>query len=477
MQLASKESHAVKRSSSYKKWPGRSARRWSASGAARAAGREWSWTGTRCSPSRATCAGEEVTLSVGDGRGHRPHACSGSDADLDLAVLSADTADAAPVEWAPDAPVAIGTAVLALADPAGRGLRVTAGHVSSAGRRFRGPRGRLIADVIEHTAPLPRGSGGGAPGRRRRPPAGTERRASGRRPDPGRAGGGAARARRAHRLRRDDPPRGAWGWPSCRRVRRGACGAPSVCPSATACSCAASRQGSPAEAAGLQRGDLIVAAGDRELTGIDDLYARPRRGRRGQRPRPARGARHRGARAAGDAGRARRRGGVMGAVGEHGAHEGERRDAQALDAYSQTVVGRGRAAGALGGQPAGDAPLARRTGAGRRGQRGRAHARRLPAHLRPRGRAPRAQGRASFVDGREFAFTVDRGRSALGHGPAARAGGRPPGRAARRRRGPAGRAAGRGDRQSPRLRGLGHRWSRVGARADRCRRGPATPCA
>ena len=56
---------------------------------------------------------------------------------------------------------AIGRSVLALANPAGRGLRVTPGFVSSTARSFRGPRGRRIAGAIEHTAPLPRGSSGG----------------------------------------------------------------------------------------------------------------------------------------------------------------------------------------------------------------------------------------------------------------------------------------------------------------------------
>src|SRR5581483_11219675 len=55
----------------------------------------------------------------------------------------------------------IGRAVLALANPGGRGLRVTPGFVSSASRGFRGPRGRRITGAIEHTAPLPRGSSGG----------------------------------------------------------------------------------------------------------------------------------------------------------------------------------------------------------------------------------------------------------------------------------------------------------------------------
>jgi serine protease Do len=51
--------------------------------------------------------------------------------------------------------------VFALADPGARGLRVTAGAVSSEPQSLRGPRGRLVEGLIEHTAPLPRGSAGG----------------------------------------------------------------------------------------------------------------------------------------------------------------------------------------------------------------------------------------------------------------------------------------------------------------------------
>jgi serine protease Do len=87
---------------------------------------------------------------------------TGSDPDGDVAVLACDTADVEPVTWDPAAPAPpLGHAVLALADPGGRGLRVTPGFVSSQARSFRGPRGRGIAGAIEHTAPLPRGSSGG----------------------------------------------------------------------------------------------------------------------------------------------------------------------------------------------------------------------------------------------------------------------------------------------------------------------------
>src|SRR4029079_16997364 len=87
---------------------------------------------------------------------------AGVDTDNDLAVLATDTGDAPPVNWDPreEAP-GIGTPVVALANPGGRGLRATLGFVSSGGRSFRGPRGRRIRGAIEHPAPLPRGSSGG----------------------------------------------------------------------------------------------------------------------------------------------------------------------------------------------------------------------------------------------------------------------------------------------------------------------------
>jgi serine protease Do len=103
---------------------------------------------------------EEVTVSFADGR-REPGTVAGVDADLDLAVLAVDTGDAPAVSWEPGEPLGIGAPVVALANPGGRGLRATFGFVSSGERSFRGPRGRRIRGAIEHTAPLPRGSSGG----------------------------------------------------------------------------------------------------------------------------------------------------------------------------------------------------------------------------------------------------------------------------------------------------------------------------
>lgn len=105
--------------------------------------------------------GEEVTVTFADGR-EGAGRVAGVDPDGDLAVISTDTGGAPPVQWAENGSApAIGTAVFALANPGGRGLRTTFGLVSATGRSFRGPRGRRITGSIEHTAPLVRGSSGG----------------------------------------------------------------------------------------------------------------------------------------------------------------------------------------------------------------------------------------------------------------------------------------------------------------------------
>jgi serine protease Do len=104
---------------------------------------------------------DEVTVSFADGR-REAATVAGVDSDNDLAVLAVDTGDVPPVSWEPrGGELGIGAPVIALANPGGRGLRATLGFVSSSGRSFRGPRGRRIRGAIEHTAPLPRGSSGG----------------------------------------------------------------------------------------------------------------------------------------------------------------------------------------------------------------------------------------------------------------------------------------------------------------------------
>ena len=104
--------------------------------------------------------GEEAAVAFADGRVEAGRV-AGVDAEGDLAVIAVETGDAEAIEFGDPDALTPGSVVLALANPGGRGLRTTLGFVSATGRSFRGPRGRRIRGSIEHTAPLPRGSSGG----------------------------------------------------------------------------------------------------------------------------------------------------------------------------------------------------------------------------------------------------------------------------------------------------------------------------
>jgi serine protease Do len=104
--------------------------------------------------------GDNVTVTFAGGRAADGNV-AGHDIDSDLAVISVDTGGVPALPWAVDAAAEIGTPVFALANPGGRGLRVTYGFISGIERTFRGPRGRRITGSLEHTAPLLPGSSGG----------------------------------------------------------------------------------------------------------------------------------------------------------------------------------------------------------------------------------------------------------------------------------------------------------------------------
>ena len=82
--------------------------------------------------------GDRVTVTFADGRTAEGNV-AGHDIDGDLAVIGVDTGGAPALPWADGAAAEIGTPVFALANPGGRGLRVTFGFVSGVERILPGP--------------------------------------------------------------------------------------------------------------------------------------------------------------------------------------------------------------------------------------------------------------------------------------------------------------------------------------------------
>jgi serine protease Do len=102
----------------------------------------------------------EVTVTFADGRSETAGAL-GSDVDKDVAVIGVDTKGVKAPSWGTPDDLGIGSVIVAVSNPGGRGLRVTFGSISGLERSFRGPRGRRIGGSLEHTAPLLPGSSGG----------------------------------------------------------------------------------------------------------------------------------------------------------------------------------------------------------------------------------------------------------------------------------------------------------------------------
>jgi serine protease Do len=217
--------------------------------------------------------GEQVAVTFADGR-TADGLVRGLDVDGDLAVVEVDTADTPAIDWSAAATPGIGTPVFALANPGGRGLRVTLGFVTGIERSFRGPRGRRITGSLEHDAPLLPGSSGG-------PITTADGQLLG--VNTNRLGEGfylAIPADSNLRARIDGLTRGE----SAAKPRLGIAVAPAQVarrlrravglPDADGLLVRDVEDGGPASRAGLAQGDLIVAAGGHPIHGIDDLFER-----------------------------------------------------------------------------------------------------------------------------------------------------------------------------------------------------------
>ncbi len=211
-----------------------------------------------------------TTVTFPDGRSEQG-SVAGVDEAGDLVVLTVDTGGIEPLPWA-DGPVTEGSVVFG-ASYGARGSRVSLGIVSGTGRTFRGPRGRSIAGSVEHTAPLARGSSGGPLVDRHGQLVGVNTH---------RLGEGfylAVAADAELRERVDALIAGR----SPRRLVLGIAIAPPQVAARLRRSVGLEphdgllvrgvESGGPADRAGIRQGDLLTAAGGRDLSAAEDLFA------------------------------------------------------------------------------------------------------------------------------------------------------------------------------------------------------------
>src|SRR5262245_26075609 len=214
----------------------------------------------------------QLTATTQDGDA-LPADVVGDDPPTDLAVVRAVAGGLPYAELGNSDRLQVGQLVIAMGSPLGFQSTVSTGVVSAVGRAMRGEQGRLIENIVQHTAPLNPGNSGGPLVDSRGRVVGVNTAiialAQGL--------GFAIPSATAHWVVSEVLAHG-----KVRRLWLGISG--SAVPLAravarrldlltdTAVEVMSITTGGPAEKAGLKVGDLIVLAGGRIVTGIDDLH-------------------------------------------------------------------------------------------------------------------------------------------------------------------------------------------------------------
>jgi S1-C subfamily serine protease len=103
---------------------------------------------------------KQLFVSLTNGTTHEA-VMVGTDPATDLAVIRADSANLPFATLGESASLRVGQLVIAMGNPFGFQSTVSTGVVSALGRALRSREGRLIENIIQHTAPLNPGSSGG----------------------------------------------------------------------------------------------------------------------------------------------------------------------------------------------------------------------------------------------------------------------------------------------------------------------------
>ncbi len=212
----------------------------------------------------------EVTLP--DGRSSRADLV-GDDPATDLAVVRIDAGGLTPAKLGDSASIRVGQLAIAIGNPYGFQYSVTAGVVSALGRSLRSEAGRLIDDVIQTDAALNPGNSGGPLVNSRGEVIGVNTAVI--LPAQGisfaiaidTAKYVAGRLMREGRVRRSYIGVAGQNVPLHRRLVRFYNLAHE-----TGVLVASIEPDSPAKRTGLREGDVIIAFGERPVTGIDDLH-------------------------------------------------------------------------------------------------------------------------------------------------------------------------------------------------------------
>jgi S1-C subfamily serine protease len=215
---------------------------------------------------------KRITVALLDGT-RAAASLVGDDPDTDLAVVRIDAPHQTPLSFADSAALRVGQVAIAVGNPYGFDCTVTAGVVSALGRSLRTQSGHLVDDVIQTDAALNPGNSGGPLVDARGQVIGVNTAMI--MPAQGICFAIAANTasfvmgKLIHegRIRRAYLGVAGQNVPLHRRVVRY-----HELPHETGVFVVSTEPDSPAAAAGLRDGDLIVAYGDRPISGIDDLH-------------------------------------------------------------------------------------------------------------------------------------------------------------------------------------------------------------